>query len=311
MSIRYKDQIVANVSSSSSETPGENLYSTDETRIGTWINGKPIYRKIIVGDTSVTNIGYISDDIDTILFLDGIVNSQHGFSMPINGSGGTWYITTQVNMETGYIEFTTNQSTYKNQYIHVCVEYTKKKDRPSTGWWSPNLISDTEPFPFRAFASSNGASYGSTGIFAAYDNSTTTFWGNKNDKPCWTMFDFGSNTKCKGLRFLPRNGIPEQMPKTGYIEGSHDQVNWVKLTEWSDLPSPANGLFREHLFGAVVDYRYYRSTFDGSNYPSGNQHVTLSEIEFLLADIPSTPTVFIEKLSTTDITNIMEEKNNG
>ena len=63
------------------------------------------------------------------------------------------------------------------------------------------------------------------------------------------------------------------MPKTGYIEGSYDQVNWVKLTEWSNLPSPPNGVFREHLFDAVVDYRYYRSTFDGSNYPTGNQHV--------------------------------------
>lgn len=105
-----------------------NIYSTDETRIGTWINGKPIYRKIIVGDTSETEIGYISGDIDTILFLDGIVNSQYGFPMPINGGGGTWYILTQVNMETGYIEFTTNQSAYKNQYIHICVEYTKKRD---------------------------------------------------------------------------------------------------------------------------------------------------------------------------------------
>lgn len=61
------------------------------------------------------------------------------------------------------------------------------------------------------------------------------------------------------------------MPKTGYIEGSYDQVNWVKLTEWNNLPSPPDGVFREHLF-------------DGSNYSTGNQHVSLSEIEFLLND---------------------------
>lgn len=39
---------------------GLETYSTDETRVGTWIDRRPIYRKVIARNLSVTNGTYIN-----------------------------------------------------------------------------------------------------------------------------------------------------------------------------------------------------------------------------------------------------------
>ena len=46
-----------------------DVYSTSETVVGSWIDGKPIYRKVIVGDYPTTN-WYDLSDIDTMVKLE-------------------------------------------------------------------------------------------------------------------------------------------------------------------------------------------------------------------------------------------------
>ena len=59
-----------------------NNYSTSEQRIGTWINGKPIYRKIIARDRLQTNNGNIIQikdiNLEEIVKLDGVVSDRNG-----------------------------------------------------------------------------------------------------------------------------------------------------------------------------------------------------------------------------------------
>lgn len=46
---------------------GLETYSTDETRVGTWIDGKPIYRKVIIGTTTIASGSYtVAHDISNL-----------------------------------------------------------------------------------------------------------------------------------------------------------------------------------------------------------------------------------------------------
>lgn len=59
-----------------------DVYSTEERRIGTWIDGKPIYSKTFSGVTqkntnAVVGFADISDlSIDTVVEINGVVNSD-------------------------------------------------------------------------------------------------------------------------------------------------------------------------------------------------------------------------------------------
>lgn len=67
----FKIEVVENELEKSSYADA-NVYSTNEQKIGKWINGKPIYRKIIAQNQTVANNTYIdlrNDGIDTVIKL--------------------------------------------------------------------------------------------------------------------------------------------------------------------------------------------------------------------------------------------------
>lgn len=49
-------------------------YSTDEIRVGTWINSKPIYRKVIANEVDMTNGSEIS--LNSVSDMDNLVSIQ-------------------------------------------------------------------------------------------------------------------------------------------------------------------------------------------------------------------------------------------
>lgn len=112
----------------------EDIYSIEETRIGTWIDGKPIYRRIakLVMPDSVNYQNYdigISD-FGELIFLQGIVRylgSEGQNSVVLNyGSSagnsdiGIW--------DSGVIWISTSISGMRNKPVTVIVEYTKTTD---------------------------------------------------------------------------------------------------------------------------------------------------------------------------------------
>lgn len=58
--------------------PAENMHSTEETRIGTWIDGKPLYRNVLEKDATFSNrMGYVTLDPSfadkNLLFSEGVI----------------------------------------------------------------------------------------------------------------------------------------------------------------------------------------------------------------------------------------------
>lgn len=115
----------------------EEIYSTEETRIGTWL-GKPLYRKAYNFTTSssalnmqikIDNIdyGYITMTDKSVL-LDNIGNSK---SMPMNFVTSTTFIcraNVQYTSDAGWFVYFVYPSDVKNKKGIVVVEYTKTTD---------------------------------------------------------------------------------------------------------------------------------------------------------------------------------------
>lgn len=120
MSFKYKNQEI-------SENNG--AYSEEEIEVGTWIDGRPIYRKVILGTSpaavnSVKNIGTIDTDA-TILSLTGILEyTQNKQYFPIP------YITTKgdhisMSYYNRIVSMFTSDSGLLNKPVMIYVEYVK------------------------------------------------------------------------------------------------------------------------------------------------------------------------------------------
>lgn len=120
---------------SGEESTGE-IYSTEETRIGTWIDGKPLYRMIVEGTTGTTanaeNTVYSipgSAIIPTNLYGMCVFNNE--VRMPINCEYATNNGVACI-MKSNTIITLPKHSNYCNQYICIIVEYTKTTDEGGT-----------------------------------------------------------------------------------------------------------------------------------------------------------------------------------
>jgi hypothetical protein len=111
---------------------GLNTYSTTEHRIGTWINGKPIYRKVFTFTTPSNDDDYI---INTGLSMDKIIKVYGGIA---GASGGVtpipyaiwfgttpYYTTFRVSVNKIYYK---GSSAYGNTSAYAIIEYTKTTD---------------------------------------------------------------------------------------------------------------------------------------------------------------------------------------
>lgn len=127
MKLIYKNEVLGE---SSSQDAGEN-YSTEETRIGTWIDGKPLYRRVIEGITpsssgssnSVANFG------SSIRFVHyyGIVHLNNSTRLVAPNRAGSEYIGLYASNESS-ISCITTWSSALSKPIFVVGEYTKTTD---------------------------------------------------------------------------------------------------------------------------------------------------------------------------------------
>lgn len=105
-------------------------YSTEEQIIGTWVNGKPIYRQIIPVTTSATNIQIATiKNMDDLVNLGGAFRNGNDNQLPIN-----YYYTTGIYLRTWIYNSTLyNQAgDYVGYTGYVIVEYTKTTDEAVT-----------------------------------------------------------------------------------------------------------------------------------------------------------------------------------
>ena len=139
LSIKNVDNLVY---ASDPTTPMDNVvdpytYSTTETRIGTWIDGKPIYRKTFSGNTTAGNTlslasGITASTIDTVVRVYGMrtaVGSTTTDSIEMydtNTSDYFKYWVRENNTSHAYtVEIRSTSASYR---YRVTVEYTKTTD---------------------------------------------------------------------------------------------------------------------------------------------------------------------------------------
>lgn len=115
-------------------TPYQNLdgydnYSTNEERVGTWIDGKPIYRKVINAGTvsaSNTNIGSISN-IDTLVSIKGTAYSSQftqRYGIPnVHSDISSFYINLLMAGDNVVIRF--GSGTTSLEKVVAIIDYTK------------------------------------------------------------------------------------------------------------------------------------------------------------------------------------------
>lgn len=114
---------------------GEQIYSTSEIRIGTWIDGKPLYQKsfklnvnVTSSDTNIINLSTETPNYEHLW-----IDESHSFmevsnqSLPLNWySSASDYIRTSVSYQTNYVR--TKGTTLSNVVYYVTLLYTKTTD---------------------------------------------------------------------------------------------------------------------------------------------------------------------------------------
>lgn len=122
----FKDAILAN------DKRVDNIYSTSEVKIGTWIDGKPIYRKVMsfTPISQTTNLGGIAN-IDTLIYAGGTStrnNSGHYKNLiPCNYSGWEIYLY-DITTNYGVLKYSNNQWNEGVTNALIVFEYTKTTD---------------------------------------------------------------------------------------------------------------------------------------------------------------------------------------
>lgn len=114
-------------------------YSTSERRIGTWIDGKPLYRKVILVDnptigTGVQTIATTISGVNNITKIEGLMKSSGGFNIPFNSiwsndiNARNSLLWVDVTSNTANIKYTINSNWISITNLVIIVEYTKTTD---------------------------------------------------------------------------------------------------------------------------------------------------------------------------------------
>lgn len=111
----------------------EGVYSVAEIKIGTWIDEKPLYRKVLSLTTpSTTNSTKIADFDKTFSIKNYYGNAFISASnqlLPINFYfTDTYNIATYVVNNSGEIYMKIGSAAYENQQVTLTIEYTKTTD---------------------------------------------------------------------------------------------------------------------------------------------------------------------------------------
>lgn len=122
-------------------SPPLDIYSTEETRIGTWIDGKPLYRICVYKKAPIAFAGTMFlrtfDEQFDIVSMYGCMYATSGHALPLTsgyfytGPSSSAMVTVLYNRPYKRLEIHTNGGDLKeNGYVTVILEYTKPTDQP-------------------------------------------------------------------------------------------------------------------------------------------------------------------------------------
>ena len=106
-------------------------YSTAEQKIGTWIDGKTLYRKVIKGKTATDNDStYINVGNIKIHMINGNVIRRDGykFFIPFNENGQSYIVVFQIPDARLRIIAKNSSNDFRGSEYNLVIEYTKTTD---------------------------------------------------------------------------------------------------------------------------------------------------------------------------------------
>lgn len=128
------ENAVANAKTIKNYVDEKNTYSTSEKVVGTWIDGKPIYRKVIdfgeLPNAGFQNVAHNIKGLDSVICLRGIAKTttNNFYPIPFVGNGAMFNnatATMRINATEVTIATTTDVSSHT---AYVILEYTKTTD---------------------------------------------------------------------------------------------------------------------------------------------------------------------------------------
>ena len=108
----------------------DSVYSTDEMIIGRWIDGKPLYRKVVQGNITSKNqsLFVVNENVETMISIRGYDFSNGIYYFPFNyAQDGSTQKAIFYKKDTDTIEFRSNSSGSGEVFV-VILEYTKTTD---------------------------------------------------------------------------------------------------------------------------------------------------------------------------------------
>lgn len=116
---------ISNIVNAINEVNDKFNYSTEEQRIGTWIDGKPLYRKTIYRGQNLNSFEHGIKNVDKIIINNDYTFRVHnsGNCISLNASGAGTY--TYANQSTVTIN---NAAGASPSQVYITLEYTKTTD---------------------------------------------------------------------------------------------------------------------------------------------------------------------------------------
>ena len=110
-----------------------DVYSTTEQRIGTWIDGKPIYRKVVyygnLPNATAKSVAHNISNLKQVITINGCCfdgnNAYYTLPLVYRGSDSSFNVQTNVNPTDIRMASSQDRSSFT---AYIIIEYTKTTD---------------------------------------------------------------------------------------------------------------------------------------------------------------------------------------
>lgn len=133
MGIFYKNENYVPISGC-----GTEIYSQEEVLIGTWVDGNPLYRKVVVVEpgqlasqqvNKYITVGTFDNTQYEVQKIGGVCNTIDGYVVPVPISYTTSAVGTGISLHfkksSGELQIAFSFDAHKNGKTYIFVEYTK------------------------------------------------------------------------------------------------------------------------------------------------------------------------------------------
>ena len=114
----------------------QDTYSLNEQVIGTWVNGEPLYRRVVTytggltgnENTLIGNIGGNIADVISVSCINTNTSNTNAYFLYTSSSSKFGYVSVQIAKANGDVWATAWNESWGNPHLIVIIKYTKTTD---------------------------------------------------------------------------------------------------------------------------------------------------------------------------------------